>query len=160
MYKLASEVRKQSYDVASLFHVLEHITTPVETLKQTHSLLRNGGKVIVEVPHARDLLFKLESFKRFSLWSEHIGLYTRQALQKLLEQSGFKNVQVEGFQRYPLANHIGWLVNGKPGGQNTIHIMAPEYEQLLTSTPNRHDHCNSNCLTNAPMWGRWMLRCR
>ena len=24
--------------------------------------------------------------------------------------------KVIGFQRYPLANHIGWLAEGKPGG--------------------------------------------
>ncbi len=134
MSRLASDVPKRSFDVASLFHVLEHITTPLETLKQTRGLLCKGGRVIVEVPHARDALLKLESFKGFTLWSEHIVLYTRQTLQKLLEHAGFKDVHVEGFQRYPLANHIGWLVYGKPGGQNTIHITAPEYKELLTST--------------------------
>ena len=103
-------------------------------LKETHALLRKGGKVVVEVPHAQDVLLKLDSFKSFSLWSEHIVLYTKQALQKLLKQSGFKNIHIGGFQRYPLANHIGWLVKGEPGGQNSIHIEASEYEELLIST--------------------------
>ena len=134
MYCLASEVPRQTYDVASLFHVLEHITTPLETLKQTHALLREGGRLIVEVPHARDVLLKLDSFKSFSLWSEHIVLYTKEALQKIVEQAGFRNVQVAGFQRYPLANHLGWLVNGKPGGQHTVPITASDYEGMLMST--------------------------
>ena len=44
------------------------------------------------------------------------------------------DIKIEGFQRYPLANHIGWLVDGKPGGQDR-HILseasASSYEQLL-----------------------------
>ena len=33
-----------------------------------------------------------------------------------MEDAGFKVEKVEGYQRYPLANHVGWMSEGKPGG--------------------------------------------
>ncbi len=118
VYRLPDDAQKGQYDVATLFHVVEHIIDPLETLKKVKGMLREGGTVVVEVPHARDVLFQLDSFKAFSLWSEHLILHTKESLQALLQEAGFKNIEVEGFQRYPLSNHIGWLVDGKPGGQN------------------------------------------
>lgn len=117
MFKMPADAPMAAYDVATLFHVLEHITTPLETLREVRALLRPGGRVVAEVPHARDVLLQLESFKKFSLWSEHIVLHTRQSLAAFLEAAGFKNIKVEGYQRYPLGNHLGWLLDGTPGGQ-------------------------------------------
>ena len=73
----------------------------------------------MEVPHARDFLIDfvgLESFKRFTLWSEHLILHTRESLGCFLRKAGFTAVVVEGLQRYPLANHLHWLAKGQPGG--------------------------------------------
>ena len=33
-----------------------------------------------------------------------------------IEDAGFEVKHVIGYQRYPLANHIGWLAEGQPGG--------------------------------------------
>ncbi|MDP2388004.1 MAG: class I SAM-dependent methyltransferase [Bacteroidota bacterium] len=111
------------FDVISMFHVFEHIISPLAFLKSVHDKLKPGGKVIIEVPHANDALlksFNLDSFKAFTLWSEHLILHTRKSLQTYLEKAGFKNISVQGFQRYPLANHMYWLKEGKPGGQNIL----------------------------------------
>lgn len=119
MYKESKYLPSDSFDVASLFHVLEHLTDPIQTLQEIHTSLKPGGVIVVEVPHARDVLLNLESFKDFSLWSEHLILHTRESLQKVLEVAGFTNIKIKGFQRHNLANHIGWLLTGKPSGQNS-----------------------------------------
>ncbi len=111
------------YDVISMFHVFEHILSPLEFLKKTASKLKSGGKIIIEVPHANDALLKSyqsEKFKEFTLWSEHIILHTKKSLTVYLENAGFKNVQVHGFQRFPLSNHLYWLSKGLPNGQNIL----------------------------------------
>ena len=41
-------------------------------------------------------------------------------------EAGFDNVVVQGFQRYPLANHMYWLEQGKPGGQNAWSFLQDE----------------------------------
>lgn len=39
-----------SYDVITLFHVLEHLPCPQSAFKKLHTLLRAGGHLLVEVP--------------------------------------------------------------------------------------------------------------
>ncbi len=139
MYRSMADIRRVSVDVISLFHVLEHLTDPIKTLQSIRVALRDGGIIIVEVPHARDVLLQLNSFKAFSLWSEHLILHTRESLKKFLEVAGFSNINIYGFQRYSLANHIGWMISGKPGGQNTFaHLSTEEmntaYAQKLEAT--------------------------
>lgn len=108
------------FDVATLFHVFEHMTRPLEELQHIHQLLDTGGRIVVEVPHARDALitrFACLPFRKFTFWSEHLVLHTRDSLSRYLELAGFVDVQVTGVQRYPLANHLYWLSYGGPGGQ-------------------------------------------
>jgi len=116
-------------DTIFLFHCLEHLSEPSKILKEIYEKLKinGGGKIVVEVPHARDFLLdqlELESFKKFTLWSQHLILHTRNSLHSFLTDAGFKNIHIEGIQRYNLSNHLNWLKNGKPGGhKNPLSII-------------------------------------
>lgn len=119
VYRTVADVPAGSQDVVTLFHVLEHVPDPLEALRQVRATLAPGGRLVVEVPHARDFLIAfLEEcrFMEFTFWSEHLLLHTRESLRALLEAAGFAGVQVEGHQRFPLANHLHWLSKGRPGG--------------------------------------------
>jgi len=141
VYNSIESAPAKNIDVISLFHVFEHLTDPLKSLKQLHSLLTDNGKIIVEVPHARDILietFQLDSFKGFTFWSEHLILHTRKSLENFLAAAGFKNITIMGVQRYPLANHLYWLNKGKPGGHVQLpqlrnSIMENEYANLLNT---------------------------
>lgn len=123
------------YDVVSSFHVIEHLPDPLSVLKKMKSHLKQDGTCIIEVPHAKDFLLEyldLESFKNFTLWSQHLILHTEYTLQNLLQLAGFENIKIKYIQRYPLSNHLYWLRHGKPGGHEKwpdLNIEA--YEQLL-----------------------------
>lgn len=131
-YPSIAEVSKEKFEVVTLFHVLEHFTNPIETLTTIRHLLVPRGKIVVEVPHARDLLIELQNkaFQSHTFWSEHLILHTRESLRVFLEAAGFSNVVVTGFQRYPLANHLYWLAAGKPGGHVVwSHLRTKELDQ-------------------------------
>jgi len=116
-----------TYDVVTLFHVFEHIPSPLEALKAVSAKLVKRGKLIIEVPHAGDALitwYGSELFKNFTFWSEHLILHTRESLRTFARAAGFDNILVEGYQRYPLANHLHWLAQGKPGG----HIEWSQFQ--------------------------------
>ncbi|NJN67379.1 MAG: class I SAM-dependent methyltransferase [Chloroflexaceae bacterium] len=125
-----SQIQNEYIDIVTLFHVFEHLLDPIETLNSIAEKLVESGKIIIEVPHANDMLlsfFDLESFKRFTFWSEHLVLHTRYSLEVFLREAGFHHICVEGFQRYPLANHLYWLARGKPGGHKEWHyLQTPE----------------------------------
>lgn len=134
VYRDLEDVPQNDIDVVTLFHVMEHLIEPLKTLSQIKKVMKPGGKIIIEVPHANDALFSLydnEAFKIFSLWSEHLILHTRKSLEIFLEKSGFHNITVSGFQRYPLANHLYWLAKGKPGGHKVWeHLRDPKLEEV------------------------------
>lgn len=108
-------------DSIFLFHCFEHLPDPISVLEEVHGKLKQDGqgRVIIEVPHARDFLLNqlsVQSFIEFTLWSQHLILHTRESLSLMLYDAGFKEVQIEGVQRYSLSNHINWLKSGRPGG--------------------------------------------
>lgn len=115
------DVPDEDFDLVTYFHVLEHLADPLDSLRLAAGKLRPGGRIVVEVPHARDFLITFlesDAFKRFTFWSEHLILHTRQSLEAFLRAAGLEHVRIEGFQRYPLANHLYWLARGQPGGQD------------------------------------------
>lgn len=111
-------------DTVFLFHCLEHLPDPTETLLSINRKLKchtksATGRIVIEVPHARDFLIdslSLSAFIDFTLWSQHLLLHTRDSLYRMLADAGFKNIMIEGIQRYGLSNHMNWLHKGKPGG--------------------------------------------
>lgn len=129
VYADLAEVPEGHFDVVTLFHVFEHLPDPLGALILISNKMMAGGKLIVEVPHAQDFLLSfldLESFKEFTFWSEHLILHTRQSLTIFLEKAGFKNICIQSFQRYPLANHLHWLAKGKPGGHKHWHYLQTD----------------------------------
>ena len=111
----------RKFDIITMFHVLEHIPYQIDTLKFLKSKLNNKGKIIIEVPHAEDFLIlqeELKEFRNFTFWSEHLILHTYKSLKSILLKSGFKNINIQYYQRYNFTNHLGWFLKRKPGGHN------------------------------------------
>lgn len=123
------DIADNSLDCITVFHTFEHLTDPIGTAEDLRRKLRPGGTLICEVPHARDALihtYDCDAFKKFTFWSEHLVLHTRQSLASLLRCAGFNNIEVSGLQRYPLANHLYWLAKGAPGGQAHWSFLVSE----------------------------------
>lgn len=114
------EIPDNSLDTITLFHVYEHLQNPIEILDSLSKKLVKNGTLIIEVPQANDILlslFNLNSFKSFTFWSEHLILHTRTSLSQFLQTcSSFQINAIEGYQRYPLSNHLYWLSKSLPGG--------------------------------------------
>ena len=136
-----SELNDDKFDLITLNHVFEHLNDPITILVELQKYLKDDGIIIIEVPHARDLLletFNLESFKNFTFWSEHLILHTRKSLEIFATNSGLKLKNIEGFQRYPISNHFNWLFKGEPSGHEIFHNLNHDdfhkhYEKLLDS---------------------------
>ena len=145
------EIKKVDFkfDSIFLFHVLEHLINPDKILKQLKSKLKKNGSLIVEVPHANDLLLKklkVQSFINFTLWSEHLMLHTKQSLKCFLEKAGFKKSKIFFYQRYNLNNHIGWLLHNKPGGHIFFKQMFKKKEiNQYNSILIKNEHTDSIC---------------
>ena len=126
IYKDINDLNDNTYDLITLFHVYEHISDPLDFIKILNRKLKPNGKIIIEVPHAEDILikiFNLNSFKKFTFWSEHLILHSKKTLKKFIEYGDFKIIQLDGIQRYNLMNHLYWISKNKPGGHIKLKIL-------------------------------------
>ena len=62
-------------------------------------------------------------------------------MYSFLDESGFKNINIYGIQRYSLANHIQWIKDKKPGGHygDLKDIETPEIKHAYQEALNKID---------------------
>lgn len=115
---------KNKFDYITLFHVLHYLPNQIEILKSLKKKLRKRGKIIIEVPNAKDFLISFEEFKdfrNFTFSREQLILHTERSLKMFLRKAGFKKIKVEFYQRYNFCNHLGWFLFRKPGGHSIFN---------------------------------------
>ena len=126
-----------------MFHVLEHLNEPENHLKTLIDMLKDNGKLVIEVPNSNDALltlYKNESFKNFTYWSCHVFGYNSKNLKLLFNKVGLKCEKVIYTQRFPYTNHLGWLKDKKAGGHlryktnNIINCIYIKILKLLNKT--------------------------
>lgn len=130
VYPNISEMPEKA-DIITMFHVLEHLTDPIETLKNLKTILEDEGKIIIEVPNSNDALlslYKNNDFANFTYWSCHLYLYNEKTLRQIVEKSGYKVDSVHHIQRYNLLNHLYWQFNKKPGGHEKWKRFANGFD--------------------------------
>ena len=127
------------FDLITLFHTLHYIPDQINTLKILKKKLTKKGKIIIEVPHAKDILLKkdvLPEFKQFTFCKESLIWHTEKSLKLFLKNAGYKNIEIKLHQRYELENHMGWYLYRKPGGheffKNKISIdLKNSYKKFI-----------------------------
>lgn len=110
-----------TFDIITLFHVVEHFYDPDTELRNMSKVLKQGGLIVIETPNSQDaLLTKYENshFRKFTYWSHHPMLHSHKSLEIMMERNGYLVIENLGSQRYGLANHLYWLSVGKPGGHS------------------------------------------
>ena len=75
-------------DVVIHSHLLEHITTPIEHLKQVHKLLNAEGELIFSVPNL-NLILQSGQSPNAVLHFEHTYFYSIETLKHILNACGF-----------------------------------------------------------------------
>jgi SAM-dependent methyltransferase len=96
--------RDGQYDVVTLWHVLEHLPDPVIALTVLRRCLRDDGHLVVQVPNADGLGFRLGREDWFHLDSpRHLWLPGRQSMAAAATRAGLRIVGVrDEFYDYPL----------------------------------------------------------
>jgi 2-polyprenyl-3-methyl-5-hydroxy-6-metoxy-1,4-benzoquinol methylase len=86
-----------SFDVVTMWHVLEHSFNPATALQQIHRILKPGGMLMLEVPNFASPSVSI--FKRY--WfpmdiPRHLYQFTPTTLRAMLTKAGFHSIRVKG----------------------------------------------------------------
>ena len=102
-----------SFDVITLFHVLEHLPEPRSYLEKAHELLTNNGLLVIEVPNVASLQARMIRGKWFNLdVPRHVFHFTPRSLTTILQQSGFTIEHMAHYSRiYSLFGFLQSLLN-------------------------------------------------
>jgi SAM-dependent methyltransferase len=84
-----------SFDVVTLFHVLEHLPDPEAALAEMRRVITPDGRLLVEVPNFASLQSRLAGGRGFHVDApRHLFHFTRAALFGSLERAGFETLSV------------------------------------------------------------------
>ena len=132
VYHSLEELQDKStkqFDLIVHFFVLEHVRDPYSFFNQSFDLLKKRGKIIAEVPCVNDALtslYRIPAFEEFYWSIAHHYYYSPKSLSYVLDKLGL-NYEFSPEQRYDLSNHIVWMTEGKPGGQDRYsHIFSTD----------------------------------
>lgn len=90
-----------SYDEVVAFNVLEHVFNYRGLLKESRRVLKNGGKLIIGVPFLIQVHPSPHDYWR----------YTGETLKLILEEAGFKDIQVSTVGSGPFTASVQILNN-------------------------------------------------
>ena len=83
------EFTKASFDVVTLWDVIEHLTDPDEVIGQVHCLLKDKGLLIVNYPNYASLMRRLLGMKWPFFLNVHLLYFTPVTIKYFLEDRGF-----------------------------------------------------------------------
>ena len=105
---LKTEFPLSSFEVVTLWQVLEHLPRPVEVLKRIRALLKPGGILVIAVPNFDSVQARVFRSRWYHLEvPRHLYHFTPATLRKFLDAEGF-DVLAE-YQHSPEHNWAGIL---------------------------------------------------
>lgn len=95
-----------TFDVVSMWDVIEHLCDPKDAVRGVHDRLKPGGVFLLNFPDSGTWQAKLAGKRFWWLLSVHVSYFTKRTMRRLLEESGFK---VEKIARHWQVLELGYL---------------------------------------------------
>lgn len=98
------DLAPRSFDLATMWHALEHLHDPITILRETGKLLAPGGRLVLAVPNAAGWQSQWFGTHWFGLeLPRHLTHFTAKSLTKTLNAAGF---EIKGLRR---SRHADWV---------------------------------------------------
>jgi len=97
-----------TFDVIILWHVLEHLADPLETITECYRIMKPGGRIIVALPNFSSVQARWAGPDWFHLDApRHLFHFSLAGLRLLLERVGFRCESTHHFSLRQ--NPFGWI---------------------------------------------------
>lgn len=92
-----ADFEENSFDVITIWHVIEHVKNPLEVMKTLYKLSKPGAVVFVATPnlekHLSRIIYRLKSNKPYPFYSpkgeQHLFHFTEYTLKSIIKKAGF-----------------------------------------------------------------------
>jgi 2-polyprenyl-3-methyl-5-hydroxy-6-metoxy-1,4-benzoquinol methylase len=107
---LSLDLPENSFDLITIYHVIEHLVDPIPTLEKIRALLKPDGIAFIETPNIGSLGAKIKGKK----WShiippEHITYFDNQSLKYALRTTKFTKFEVFSSAPYKIESIANWI---------------------------------------------------
>lgn len=93
----------KAFGMISCFQTIEHIPDPEVLCKDIYSLLRDGGLVYIVCHDYTSLVNKILGMKSPIYDIEHLQIFSKKSICRLLKKSGFENITIFTIKnKYPI----------------------------------------------------------
>jgi glycosyltransferase involved in cell wall biosynthesis len=117
------ETYRGQMDTVVCLNVLEHIEDDCGALRNIHSMLRDGGRVVILVPCGQSIFNSLDEELG------HFRRYSEDRLRQKMTEAGF---HVETVLRFNRASRPGWWLNGTVLKRRAIsRIQLKNFDRLV-----------------------------
>lgn len=120
------QFQDEFFDIVTLWHVIEHLENPIETVKLIKKILKKDGILVLATPNTDSFGFKYGKNFWFHLDSpRHLMLFNNKSLNYFFKSAGFKVVNKKNlFYDYPL--DLFWSVRN-----SNIKVFAYLFYPLI-----------------------------
>jgi SAM-dependent methyltransferase len=124
-----NSLMQESFDVGVIFHVMDHLTSPLNVLTDCFNALNQGGTLIIAVHNERSWSARLFGSKSPIIDVEHTFLFNKKTAKKLLEKAGYVDVK---FGSYSNNYSLRYLVQLFPFFRKyREYILTSKFGNLL-----------------------------
>jgi SAM-dependent methyltransferase len=123
-------VAKNSQDFVAMFHVMDHLSDPLDTLRACVDALKPGGTMLVAVHDVNSWSAKLLRSRSPIFDVEHTYLFSKSTGKMILEQAGLEDVKVSSYRNF---YSLAYLVHLSPLPKRwTLLILNGFFRPLMT----------------------------
>ena len=83
-----------TFDVITLWDLIEHLRNPLDCLKKIHHVMKPGGVLVMWTPNVKNAIFLKENWIGYETL-QHFYFFSRDTLNQMLEKAGFKIVHLK-----------------------------------------------------------------
>ncbi len=110
------EIPPESFEVVTMWDLLEHVRSPTETLKRVWDWLIQGGWLFMNLPNIESRMARLMGRRWILLLREHLWYFSPATIREVLEKTGFELVQTRpNYVCFSIANILTRLAQYSSG---------------------------------------------
>jgi SAM-dependent methyltransferase len=139
-----------TFDVVTVWDVLEHTADPLGFLEECHRILKPGGLIVVNYPDIGSWIARIMGRRWLFLISVHLYYFTRRTIADALRRTGFQVVRMRPHFQWlevdyvlrrgePVAGALARVANRVIGGLGVSRSQVPYWlgQTLVVARKNR-----------------------